>query len=140
MHRPQRTHGCGAASFACFSRNTRMPLFCLSTGKSTLASAVPIMGPPISTLAAPSSMPPQKSSTSRMGVPMMTSAFFGSFTPGPSTVRRFVVSGMPVARNLPSADTVVTFITSTPTSAGRPPRGTSRPVVRSISTFSAPCG
>ena len=53
---------------------------------------------------------------------------------------------MPVFRNLPRVDTLVTFITMQPTSAGSPglPEGptcgTSRPVQVSTSVFSAPCG
>ena len=139
MQLPQRIHGPGAGRAAAAGPKATSALFCFSTGKAGSATAVPIIGPPIRILET-SSFTPQKSSTSPMGVPMTTSTFFASPMASPSTVRRLVVRGMPVARYLPSVDTVVTFSTITPASAGRPPRGTSRPVVFSMSTFSAPWG
>ena len=81
--------------------------------------------------------------TSRYSVPMGTSMFWGLAMASPSTVTRFVTSGMPVLRNLPSVETLVTFMMTQPTSAGRPglPEGptcgTSRPVQVSTSVFSA---
>ena len=64
----------------------------------------------------------------------------------PSTVTRLLTSGMPVLRYLPSVETLVTFMTTQPQSAGMPGLpaalrwGTSRPVQVSISVFSAPWG
>ena len=122
MQRPQRMQGWGAGRVAFASLNTSRPLFCLSTGVARSATATPIMGPPMITLpTVTSSFTPQKSSTSCRGVPTMTSTFLGSLTASPSTVMRRVTSGMPVARYLPMVDTVVTFSTITPASAGRPP-------------------
>ena len=141
MQRPQRMQGPAAGRVAIFSLKASTPLFCFRTGSSASGSATPIMGPPLISLATVTpSFRPQKSSTSRRGVPMMASTFLGSLMASPFTVRRLVTRGIPVARNLPMVDTVVTFSTITPASLGRPPWGTSRPVVFSMSTFSAPCG
>ena len=91
-------------------------------------------------------MPPQAAMTSLYMVPMGTSMFWGLAMASPSTVRRLLTSGMPVFKYLPKVDTLVTFIMTQPTSAGRPglPEGptcgTSRPVQVSTSVFSAPCG
>ncbi len=65
-------------------------------------------------------MPPQASMTSRYSVPMGTSMFWGLAMASPSTVTRFVTSGIPVLRNLPRVETLVTFMMTQPTSAGRP--------------------
>ena len=46
--------------------------------------------------------------------------FWGLAMASPSTVTRFVTSGMPVLRNLPSVETLVTFMMTQPTSAARP--------------------
>ena len=148
MQRPQRMQADGSGSAAAFLLNSSRPLFCLSTGKSALGAAPPIIGPPKMILpsSTPSLTPPQASMTSRYSVPMGTSMFWGLAMASPSTVTRFVTSGMPVLRNLPSVETLVTFMMTQPTSAGRPglPEGptcgTSRPVQVSTSVFSAPCG
>ena len=85
------------------------------------------MGPPTMTLRG-SSRVPQKASTSAMGVPIGTSRFFGCATASPATVSRLFTSGIPVFRNLPMLDTVVTFSIMPPTLVCRAPRGTVRPV------------
>ena len=75
-----------------------------------------------------------------MGVPMGTSRFFGCKMASPATVSRLWVRGIPVFRNFPMVDTVVTFSIMTPTLVCRAPRGTVRPVAFLMSTFCAPWG
>ena len=57
---------------------------------------IPIIGPPEMTFAGAPLYPPQNSITSLIDVPIGTRTFIGLFTPAPSTVRRFVVNGIPV--------------------------------------------
>ena len=67
-----------------------------------LGAAPPIIGPPKMILpsSTPSLTPPQASMTSRYSVPMGTSMFWGLAMASPSTVTRFVTSGMPVLTGL----------------------------------------
>ena len=67
----------------------------LSTGAASSPWAVPIMGPPESTLQASSVRPPAASMTWAKGVPMRTIRFLGSFTPSPVTVTMRLVTGLP---------------------------------------------
>ena len=78
--------------------------------------------------------------TSANGVPMRTRRFRGSFTPAPVTVTTRSMSGLPRATASWTAAAVPTFCTTTPTSNGRPPLGTSRFRMALMSCFSAPWG
>ena len=70
MQRPQRMQAEGSGRAAACLLNSSRPLFCLSTGKSALGAAAPIIGPPKMILpsSTPSLMPPQASITSRYSV------------------------------------------------------------------------
>ena len=68
----------------------------LATGMSAVYWAMPIMGPPHTSLYVPSLSPPQASNRQDTGVPMGHSMFLGSTTPEPETVTIFFTTGMPV--------------------------------------------
>ena len=68
----------------------------LATGKSAEACAIPIIGPPATSLKVSSFNPPQASNSRETGVPIGHSRFFGSTTPLPETVTTLFTTGMPV--------------------------------------------
>ena len=93
-----------------------------------VGTAKPIIGPPMMIFLGSVLKPPQKSITSLKEVPMATSTFLGSAMASPSTVRRLVISGMPVRMYLATNAMEETFMTTQPTSLGSLPSGTILPV------------
>ena len=73
-------------------------------------------------------------------VPMGTRTFMGFLMQSPLTVTERLIRGLPVFRYREINAALATFITMQPTSAGKPPAGTFRPVADSTIIFSAPCG
>ena len=138
--RPQRTHACSSAWRTSSCVSTVTPLVPLVTGLPRSPMANPIIGPPLITRAACSRSPPQKSTSSWYAMPTGTSKFFGCSIPAPDTVTTRWVNGLPRTTARATAAAVPTFITTTPTSSGRPPVGTSRPSTAGISCFSPPIG
>ena len=95
-HRPQRMQAVGWRSWASRWSKAKMALFCFKMGSSSLVMATPIMGPPIISFLGSALYPPQKATTSLMGVPTGTMTFWGWAMAEPSSVTRFKVRGMPV--------------------------------------------
>lgn len=93
-HLPQRMQvGFSAAGAGSVRQSTAfVPL---TTGTPRSPCAVPIIGPPQTTLQVSSFMPPANLSSSSSGVPMRTMTFLGSFAPSPVTVTTFSVRGRP---------------------------------------------
>ena len=65
-------HGSAGLRLASLSLITVTLFVPLHTGTSTEVSALPIIGPPAKSLLSPSGMPPQRSMSSLIGVPMRT--------------------------------------------------------------------
>ena len=116
-----------------------MPDEPLIIGTFSVCWPIPIIGPPIITFPGSSEKPPHSSIRSDTIVPILTRRFFWYVTT-PVTVVILSINGLPKRTALYMAAAVPTFWTTTPTSIGRPPEGTSRFKVAFISCFSAPCG
>jgi hypothetical protein len=70
---PQRMQASGSSASASFASSSRMPLVPLTTGTRACGSRVPIIGPPITSLATSPLAPPVKAIRSLTSVPSGTS-------------------------------------------------------------------
>src|SRR5699024_2299933 len=137
-HFPHLIHGSTSLGLASSSVRTIIPEVALLIGVSKVYCANPVIGPPAIIFPGFPTKPPHCSINSRIGVPILTIRFFGSFIPCPVTVTHLSYKGFPSNKASLTANAVLTLLTMDCASLQRPPRGTFLPVMASTILYESP--